>query len=203
MESLAKLSAASAGTVDVGGDLTVNRLGLGAMRLTGPGIWGEPPDREVSKAVLRRAVELGVNFIDTADSYGPAVSETLIAEALYPYPEDVVIATKGGSRAPGSERLVPERATGASEGRVRRQPPPAPSGPDPVVPAPSSGPEGALRGVGRRARRAEGPREDPPHRGFQRDRGRPAPSAARDAGRLRAEPLQPRRSGIGHAGRSL
>jgi aryl-alcohol dehydrogenase-like predicted oxidoreductase len=89
-------SAALAGTIDIGGDLTVNRLGYGAMRITGPGVWGEPPDRDEAKAVLRRALELGVNFIDTADSYGPEVSETLIAEALHPYPDDLVIATKAG-----------------------------------------------------------------------------------------------------------
>jgi aryl-alcohol dehydrogenase-like predicted oxidoreductase len=83
-------------TLDLGGDLTVGRLGFGAMRITGPGIWGEPPDRDEAVAVLRRAVELGVNFIDTADSYGPFVSERLIAEALHPYPDDLVIATKGG-----------------------------------------------------------------------------------------------------------
>ena len=77
-------SATAAGTIDVGGDLTVNRLGFGAMRITGQGIWGDPPDREQAKATLRRAVELGINFIDTADSYGPEVSETLIAEALHP-----------------------------------------------------------------------------------------------------------------------
>src|SRR5262245_9836970 len=89
-------NASAAGTLDIGGDLTVNRLGFGAMRLTGRGIMGEPADRDEAKAVLRRAVELGVNFIDTADSYGPAVSETLIAEALHPYSDDLVIATKGG-----------------------------------------------------------------------------------------------------------
>jgi aryl-alcohol dehydrogenase-like predicted oxidoreductase len=88
-------------TIDVGGDLTVNRLGFGAMRITGDGIWGDPPDRDVAKAVLWRAIELGVNFIDTADSYGPEVSETLIAEALHPYPDDLVIATKGGLVRPG------------------------------------------------------------------------------------------------------
>ncbi len=88
-------------TIDIGGDLTVRRLGFGAMRITGAGIWGDPPDRDVAKAVLRRAVELGVNFIDTADSYGPAVSEELIAEALYPYPADLVIATKGGLERTG------------------------------------------------------------------------------------------------------
>ncbi|MGO8684936.1 MAG: aldo/keto reductase [Thermoleophilia bacterium] len=89
-------SAAAAGTCTIGGDLTVNRLGFGAMRITGKGIIGDPPDREEAKRVLRRAVELGVNFIDTADSYGPRVSEELIAEALYPYPAGLVIATKGG-----------------------------------------------------------------------------------------------------------
>src|SRR5215207_8496676 len=90
-----------ANTIDIGGDLTVARLGFGAMRITGPGIWGDPPDKDEGKAVLRRAVELGVTFIDTTDSYGPAVSETLIAEALYPYPDDLVIATKGGLERPG------------------------------------------------------------------------------------------------------
>jgi pyridoxine 4-dehydrogenase len=89
--------AALAGTVRIG-DLTVNRMGYGAMRLTGPGVIGEPADRQTALAVLRRAVELGVNFIDTADSYGPEVNERLIAEALHPYPDDLVIATKGGLR---------------------------------------------------------------------------------------------------------
>jgi pyridoxine 4-dehydrogenase len=88
-------------TLDLGGDLTVRRLGFGAMRITGPGIWGDPRDPDEAIAVLRRAVELGVNFIDTADSYGPFVSERLIAEALHPYPDDVVIATKGGLVRPG------------------------------------------------------------------------------------------------------
>lgn len=87
---------APGGTFLLGGDLPVHRLGYGAMQITGPGVWGEPEDREGAKAVLRRAVELGVNFIDTADSYGPYVSEELIREALYPYPEDLVIATKAG-----------------------------------------------------------------------------------------------------------
>jgi pyridoxine 4-dehydrogenase len=88
--------AAAAGTLTLGGDLEVRRMGYGAMRITGSGIFGEPPDREASKAVLQRAIELGVNFIDTAESYGPEVSERLIAEALHPYPEGLVIATKGG-----------------------------------------------------------------------------------------------------------
>ena len=94
-------TATAAGKIDVGGDLTVNRLGFGAMRITGPGIWGEPPDRDRAIQALCRAVALDVNFIDTADSYGPEVSERLIAEALYPYPEELVIATKGGLVRPG------------------------------------------------------------------------------------------------------
>jgi pyridoxine 4-dehydrogenase len=88
--------AAASGTFRLGGDLPVHRLGFGAMRITGDGVWDEPPDREAATAVLRRAVELGVTFIDTADSYGPEVSERLIAEALHPYPDDVVVATKAG-----------------------------------------------------------------------------------------------------------
>lgn len=91
----------NSGSISIGGELTVNRLGYGAMRLTGEGIWGPPKDRKAALAVLRRAVELGVNFIDTADSYGPYVNEELIAEALFPYPTDLVIATKGGWNRPG------------------------------------------------------------------------------------------------------
>ena len=90
------VNAAASGTFALGGDLHIHRLGFGAMRITGEGIWGEPKDPEQAKQVLRRAVELGVNFIDTADSYGPEVSERLIAEALHPYPGDLVVATKGG-----------------------------------------------------------------------------------------------------------
>jgi len=91
----------------LGGDLLVNRLGFGAMRLTGEGIWGWPPDRENAKKVLQRAVELGVNLIDTADAYGPEVDELLIAEALHPYPKGLVIATKGGLTRPGPGQWVP------------------------------------------------------------------------------------------------
>ena len=94
--SNAILPAAQAGTITMGGDLTVNRMGYGAMRITGKGIWGPPEDRGAALATLRRAVELGVNFIDTADSYGPNVSEELIAEALFPYPKGLVITTKVG-----------------------------------------------------------------------------------------------------------
>jgi aryl-alcohol dehydrogenase-like predicted oxidoreductase len=117
-------NASAAGTIDLGGDLTVNRLGFGAMRVTGTGIWGDPPDRDEAKAVLRRAVELGVNFIDTADSYGPDVSEELIAEALYPYPDDLVIATKGGLVRPGPNSWQPdgrpEHLVEVCEGSLRR-----------------------------------------------------------------------------------
>src|SRR6476469_5901332 len=95
-------------TFQLGGDLLVNRLGFGAMRLTGEGIWGWPPDRENAKKVLRRAIELGVNFIDTADAYGPETNELLIAEALYPYPKGLVIATKGGNTRPGPGQWVPD-----------------------------------------------------------------------------------------------
>src|SRR6266568_3946335 len=97
---LAAVPEARDSTFELGGDLLVNRLGFGAMRLTGEGIWGWPPDREGAKKVLRRAVELGVNFIDTADAYGPETNELLIAEALYPYPKGLVIATKGGNTRP-------------------------------------------------------------------------------------------------------
>ena len=120
----AQPTAAAAGTIDIGGDLTANRMGFGAMRITGRGVWGEPPSREQAIATLRRVVELGVNFIDTADSYGPAVSEELIAEALYPYPDDLVIATKGGLVRPGPNRWNPdgrpEHLREACEGSLRR-----------------------------------------------------------------------------------
>ena len=99
--------AAAAGTIALGDELTVNRMGFGAMRLTGKGIWGPPPDRVEARRVLRRAVALGVNFIDTADSYGPEVSEEIIAEALHPYPPGLVIATKGGLERPGPDRWIP------------------------------------------------------------------------------------------------
>lgn len=118
------LSAVNAGTVTLGRELTVNRLGYGAMRLTGDGVWGPPKDRATALAVLRHAVELGVNFIDTADSYGPNVSEELIAEALYPYPKDLVIATKGGWNRPGPNQWThdasPAHLRQALEGSLKR-----------------------------------------------------------------------------------
>jgi aryl-alcohol dehydrogenase-like predicted oxidoreductase len=99
--------AAASGVFQLGGDLPVRRLGFGAMRITGPGIWGEPKDPATARRVLRRAVDLGVTLIDTADSYGPEVSERLIAEALHPYPRDLVIATKGGLTRSGPEQWAP------------------------------------------------------------------------------------------------
>jgi aryl-alcohol dehydrogenase-like predicted oxidoreductase len=113
-----------AGTLELGGELTVRRLGFGAMRITGDGIWGEPDDREEARAVVRRAVELGVNLIDTADSYGPHVSEEIIAEAVHPYPDGLVIATKGGLTRSGPNRWErdgrPEHLREACEGSLRR-----------------------------------------------------------------------------------
>ena len=120
----AALPATAAGTLRIGADLTVNRMGFGAMRITGPGIWGEPKDAAEARRVLRRAVELGVDFIDTADAYGPDVSERLIAEALYPYPPGLVIATKGGQVRPGPNEWVrdgrPAHLRAACEGSLKR-----------------------------------------------------------------------------------
>lgn len=124
MASAAKLDAGASGTFNIGGDLPVHRLGFGAMRLTGPGIWGEPADVEACRATLRRAVELGVTLIDTADSYGPEVSERLIGETLYPYPSGLVIATKAGLVRTGPDQWAPigrpEYLRAELEGSLRR-----------------------------------------------------------------------------------
>jgi pyridoxine 4-dehydrogenase len=118
------ISSAAAGTLVIGSDLTVNRMGYGAMRITGPGIWGPPADKAAALATLRRTVELDVNLIDTADSYGPHVSEELIAEALYPYHAGLVIATKGGWERPGpgqwTHNASPKHLTEALEGSLKR-----------------------------------------------------------------------------------
>src|SRR5258705_6006113 len=119
-----ELSASAAGDVSLGGEILVHRLGFGAMRVTGEGIWGPPKDRKGALAVLRRAVELGVNFIDTADSYGPHTNEELIAEALFPYPPGLVIATKGGWNRPGPNQwthdATPSHLREAVEGSLKR-----------------------------------------------------------------------------------
>ncbi|HEX3578046.1 MAG TPA: aldo/keto reductase [Thermoanaerobaculia bacterium] len=120
----ATLDAAQSGTFRLGGDLPVHRLGFGAMRITGNGVWGPPADHAESIAVLRRAIELGINLIDTAEAYGPHVSEELIAEALYPYPKGLVIATKGGLERTGPNQWPvngrPERLREGVEGSLRR-----------------------------------------------------------------------------------
>jgi pyridoxine 4-dehydrogenase len=124
MQSTTQRPAQASGMLTIGGDLKVYRLGFGAMRITGEGVWGPPKDKQEAIAVLRRALELGINLIDTADSYGPEVSELLIAEALYPYPKDLVIATKGGLLRPGPGQWVPDGSPKhlreALEGSLRR-----------------------------------------------------------------------------------
>jgi pyridoxine 4-dehydrogenase len=124
MNQAQTISAAAAGTIIIGSDLTVNRLGYGAMRITGPGVWGPPADKPAALATLRRTIELDVNLIDTADSYGPGTSEELIAEALHPYPAGLVIATKGGweRQGPGqwTHNASPEHLTEALEGSLKR-----------------------------------------------------------------------------------
>lgn len=123
-QSSTERPATKAGDFVIGSDLRVHRLGFGAMRITGKGIWGEPKDRAEAIRVLRKAVELGINFIDTADSYGPSVSEEIIAEALYPYPKELVIATKAGLERPGPDQWVPNGKPAhlrqACEGSLRR-----------------------------------------------------------------------------------
>ena len=123
-QSSVERPAAKAGDFVIGGDLRVHRLGFGAMRITGKGIWGEPKDRGEAVRVLRKAMELGINFIDTADSYGPSVSEEIIAEALYPYPKELVIATKAGLERSGPDQWVPNGKPAhlrkACEGSLRR-----------------------------------------------------------------------------------
>jgi pyridoxine 4-dehydrogenase len=124
MSDAQTLAAEAAGTFTIGGDLVVNRMGYGAMRITGTGVWGAPADKSAALATLRRTIELGVNLIDTADSYGPGTSEELIAEALYPYPAGLVIATKGGWERPGpgqwTHNASPTHLAKALEGSLKR-----------------------------------------------------------------------------------
>ena len=164
----AQPTAAAAGTIDVGGDLTVNRLGFGAMRITGRGIWGDPPSRDEAMATLRRAVELGRQLHRHRRLLRARGQRELIAEALHPYPDDLVIATKGGLSRPGPNRWDGRRPAGAPARGVRGQPAPAPARADPAVPVPPARPGGAAGRVDRRARRAEGRGQDPPHRRVQR-----------------------------------
>ena len=164
------------------------------MRITGPGIWGPPADHDEAIAVLRRAVELGVNLIDTADSYGPDVSEELIAEALHPYPDDLLIATKGGLTPHRPGPVAARWVTGAPARGLRGLAPAPEARHDRALPAPQPRFQGALRALDRRAQGAPGRGQDPQHRRLQRVGG-PARDRARDRrGGLRPEPLQPHRS---------
>ena len=174
--------AQASGTFTIGGDLTVNRLGFGAMRLTGKGVWGPPADRDECIRVLRRAVELGVNFIDTADSYGPYVSERLIREALHPYPDGLVIATKAGLLRTGPDEWpvlgFPAYLRQECEMSLRRL------GVDTHRPVPAAPHRRQVprRGPDRRARRAAAGGQDPPHRPVRGQR-RPARGRAEDRDR--------------------
>ena len=189
---MADTTAGAAGTIDVGGDLTVNRLGFGAMRITGDGIWGEPPDRDAAKSVLRRAVERGVNFIDTADSYGPDVSETLIAEALVPVSGRSRDRDEGRARAAGPEPVDAERAAAAPRARATAAWNASASSRSRSTS--STGPTRRCRSRTRSARSVElkAAGQDPPHRDLQRRRGPASRRAGRRRDRLGAEPLQRR-----------
>ena len=171
----------------------MRRLGLGAMSLTGRGVWGEPADPDGARRLLRRALELGVDFVDTADSYGPEVSERLIAEALHPYPEGLVVATKAGFRRSGPARVGSRRPPGAPARGLRGQPAQVEAGADRPLPAARRRSRRPARGVARRARRAAGRGQGPPRRRLQRRPRAARTCTRRRAGRLRPEPLQPRR----------
>jgi hypothetical protein len=166
--------AAKSGEFAIGGDLRVARLGYGAMRITGKGIWGEPRDRPEAVRVLRRAVEFGINFIDTADAYGPNVSEEIIAEALHPYPAGLVIATKGGFERPGPDKWVengkPEHLKSALSVASHRS-------------------EGSSRGSARGSEGSAGARQDQAHRPIGSERPPDQACAKHRADRERAESL--------------
>ena len=189
-------------TFTIGGDLEVRRLGFGAMRITGNGIWGPPDDPEEAKRLLRRVVELGVNLIDTADSYGPEVSENLIAEALHPYPDGLVIATKGGLRRSGPGPVAARCPAGAAEGVLRGEPAAAEARPHRPLPAPLARPAGAARGLGGRAEGAPGRGQDPARGRLERVARRAGAGARDRRGRDRAEPLQPRGPPLGGRARA-
>ncbi len=203
MAGVPPVGAAAGGVIHLGRDLTVNRLGFGAMRITGPGILGEPPDRAQATAVLRRAVELGVNFIDTADSYGPHVSENLIAEALAPLPAGPGAGHQGWSGTPRSRPVDSERPPGAPPPGLRRQPPPVAARPDTALPVPPARPRRPARRVDRRPGRAAGGGQDPPSRAVQRHRGAAGRGPADHGRRLGPESLQRPRPPLGGPGRPL
>ena len=185
--------AAQSGTFQIGGDLPVVRLGYGTMQLTGEGVWGPPKDHDEAIRVLRRSVELGINFFDTADSYGPTVAEELLAEALHPYADDVVIATKAGLTRTGPGPVDPGRPPGVPAPAGRAQPAPPRARADRPLPAAPHRRRRPARGPGRRARRPAGGGQDPAHRSV---RGLRRPAARRPGGRAdrdRAEPVQLRR----------
>ena len=176
-------------TIAIGDAIRVNRMGFGAMRLCGAGIWGWPADRENALRVLRRAIELGVNFIDTADAYGPNVNEEQIAQALYPYPSDLVIATKGGSTRGGpgdwGRDGRPSHLKEACEGSLRRL---RLEWID-LYQLHAVDPHGTVRGSGRCAARAARRREDSVRRALQRDAGPAAGGARHRRDRFGAEQL--------------
>ena len=197
------LPAAAAGSMTLGGDMPVRRMGFGAMRITGQGIWGEPADRAGALRVLRRAVELGVTLIDTADSYGPEVSEKLIAEALHPYPAGLVIATKGGLTRQRARRMAPQRQARIPAPRLREEPEAAAGRPDRPLPAARHRLEGAAGEVGGRAGQAPPGREDPAPRSLQRQRGAAPARPGAGPHRERAEPVQPHRPSVGRGAGDL
>ncbi len=167
------------------------------MRITGDGVWGPPKDKPGALATLRRAVELDVNLIDTADSYGPYVSEELIAEALFPYPAGLVIATKGGWERVGPGQWIAQRQPTAFDRGARRLAQRLKLGPHRYLPAPHSRPRRLLRGLRRDARPPAHRRQDPPRRALERHEGAHSTRAEDRPHRLRAEPLQLRRPRVG------
>ena len=181
--------AAQAGSMILGGDMTVHRLGYGAMRITGKGVWGPPPDRDAALATLRHVTELGVNFIDTADSYGPDVSEELIAEALHPYPEGLVIATKGGWQRVGpgqwTHNASPRHLEEAVAGSLRA----SAVGAHRPLPTPHSRSRRVVRCVDGDAGPHAGAGKDSPHRTLQRHTRTCGAGSQDGPHRLGSEPL--------------
>ena len=201
MSDVGTQPARASGEFAIAGDLPVVRLGYGAMRIPGPGVWGEPRDHDEVIRVLRRAVELGVTFIDTADSYGPEVSERLIHEALHPYPADLVIATKAGLDAARPRALGTQRKAGVPQGPGREEPSTARPGAHRAVSTAPHRSGGPARRPAWRPGRAAGRRQDRTHRALRGLRARDPGRQSDHAHRHRPEPLQPlgpqRRAGPG------